>query len=135
MSMFDWASESSNPADNGDTVSKKFWIYWVVTVPLTLLVIVLWRIWWLWQEKSYQREVNDAVGQVEDDDSTLLPHRKPRQHGKKQGKPGWYNWRKAKQQKSTDVEEDMAGPNLDGFSGRTAFRLEVLNQAASDPLT
>jgi hypothetical protein len=33
---------------------------------LTLLVIVLWRVWWLWQERSYQKEVNDAVGNSAD---------------------------------------------------------------------
>ncbi|TVY51394.1 hypothetical protein LCER1_G005876 [Lachnellula cervina] len=69
MSMFDWSSSSSSAADNTDTVSKKFWIYWAVTIPLTLLVMILWRLWWLWQERLYQREVSEAVEKVMDDEA------------------------------------------------------------------
>jgi hypothetical protein len=65
MSMFSWSQSLSN-SDTSSVVSNKFWIYWVVTIPLTLLVIVLWRVWWLWQERSYQKEVNDAVGNSAD---------------------------------------------------------------------
>jgi len=70
MSMFDWSSSGSSAgADSSETVSKKFWIYWAVTIPLTLLVMALWRLWWLWQERLYQKEVNEAVEKVMDDDS------------------------------------------------------------------
>jgi hypothetical protein len=70
MPMFDWsASGTSAEADNPKTVSQKFWIYWAVTIPLTLLVMILWRLCWLWQERLYQREVNEAVEKVIDDDA------------------------------------------------------------------
>jgi hypothetical protein len=61
MSMFSW-SQSSSDTQGESVVSNKFWIYWAVTVPLTLLVMVLWRVWWLWQERNYQREVREASG-------------------------------------------------------------------------
>jgi hypothetical protein len=44
-----------------------------VTIPLTLLTIVIWRLWWLWQERSYQKDVKEAVGAAEDVDRTSLP--------------------------------------------------------------
>jgi hypothetical protein len=59
--MFSW-SQSSSESDNTTVVSNRFWIYWAVTIPLTLLTIVIWRLWWLWQERSYQKEVEQAVG-------------------------------------------------------------------------
>ncbi|KAL9620361.1 MAG: hypothetical protein Q9160_005061 [Pyrenula sp. 1 TL-2023] len=38
MSMFDWKDEQQ-------IVSKKFWIYWIITIPLTLLTVTSWLIW------------------------------------------------------------------------------------------
>jgi hypothetical protein len=31
--------------DDGLKVSRHFWVYWVVTIPSTLLIIVIWRLW------------------------------------------------------------------------------------------
>ena len=39
MPMFHW---NVTP---GDTVSGLFWVYWVVTVPLTLAVVGGWLLW------------------------------------------------------------------------------------------
>ena len=60
MSMFSWSESSSQSGPS--VVSNRFWIYWAVTIPLTILVIIIWRVWWLWQERSYQEEVKEAVG-------------------------------------------------------------------------
>jgi hypothetical protein len=59
--MFSW-SQSSSQSGASSVVSNRFWIYWAVTIPLTVLVIIIWRVWWLWQERSYQDEVKEAVG-------------------------------------------------------------------------
>lgn len=39
MSMFEW------PQTPGQTVSDHFWIYWAVTLPVTLVVVVIWLAW------------------------------------------------------------------------------------------
>lgn len=41
MTMFDWSP------DTGATprMSSYMWLYWAVTIPLTLLVMVLWLFW------------------------------------------------------------------------------------------
>lgn len=31
--------------------------------------MILWRVWWIWQERSYQREVSAALGSSGDEDS------------------------------------------------------------------
>jgi len=79
MSMFDWSSSSKSTAqsDTPETVSRKFWIYWVVTIPLTLLVMVLWRAWWLWQERLYNKEVSEAVEGVMDDGTAAFSLQMP----------------------------------------------------------
>src|SRR5271156_1942463 len=32
-------------SENGWQTSHRFWIYWVITVPVTIVVLVLWNIW------------------------------------------------------------------------------------------
>lgn len=40
MDMFNWFAKGEDPV-----VSSRFWIYWSVTAPLTLLTVGLWAIW------------------------------------------------------------------------------------------
>jgi Mg2+ and Co2+ transporter CorA len=40
MSMFDWNAGAGSSA----TVDRRFWIYWAVTLPLTVAVIVVWLV-------------------------------------------------------------------------------------------
>ena len=40
MPLFEW-----DAVDDGTVVSKRFWIYWAVTVPLTILTLVVWVLW------------------------------------------------------------------------------------------
>ncbi|KAK2009781.1 hypothetical protein LZ32DRAFT_608182 [Colletotrichum eremochloae] len=57
MSMFDWQSSSSAAAgDTGRTVVPEFWIYWAVSVPLTLAIVVGWRVWWHFQKGYYENK-------------------------------------------------------------------------------
>lgn len=46
------ASSSSNPP----VVSNQFWIYWVVTIPLTIVIVLIWYIWERRREKRYAEE-------------------------------------------------------------------------------
>lgn len=39
MPMFDW-----DAAEN-KLVNRRFWLYWAVTIPLTILVLTVWSIW------------------------------------------------------------------------------------------
>jgi Na+/melibiose symporter-like transporter len=48
MSMFDWQ------AKDGDTVvSRNIWIYIVVAVVLTCLVLIIWILWFKLTQKKY----------------------------------------------------------------------------------
>lgn len=55
MDMFDWFAGHGNPV-----VSGRFWIYWSVTIPLTLLTVGIWLGWEFWimnkQKKQHQSE-------------------------------------------------------------------------------
>jgi hypothetical protein len=45
MPLFDWNTSSSS-----SVLSDKFWVYWAVTIPVTILVIVIWRFWYVFDE-------------------------------------------------------------------------------------
>ena len=60
MSMFDWQADvkaqSSNPNEGTRVVSRNFWIYWVISVPLTIVVLLTWRVWWHWEKNHYRQK-------------------------------------------------------------------------------
>ena len=44
MPMFNWQAGLIDQAD-AHIVNPRFWIYWAVTIPLTVALIVIWRIY------------------------------------------------------------------------------------------
>jgi hypothetical protein len=58
--MFDWQAEikakSSNSNEETEVLSRHFWIYWVVSVPLTVIVLLAWRTWWHREKNRYQHK-------------------------------------------------------------------------------
>lgn len=57
MPLFDWSA-----ARGSDVVNSRFWIYWVVTVPGTLVVLALWRAWWVFDSWKQAREAEILAG-------------------------------------------------------------------------
>lgn len=76
--MFDWQADvkaqSSDSKDGTKIVSGHFWVYWVVSVPLTVVVFLIWRTWWH-REKNHYRQKYPSVkldGIVTDMSPSLL---------------------------------------------------------------
>lgn len=80
MSMFDWLApnedddEQQQPAGaiNGggsgndepdDVLSKQFWVYWVIAIPLTLIIIFVWRAWWVTQDRYFRRHLSRELSE------------------------------------------------------------------------
>lgn len=49
MSMFDWNSDKPGSGH----MSKYFWVYWAVAAPLTIIVLIFWRVWWKLEERRH----------------------------------------------------------------------------------
>jgi hypothetical protein len=62
--MFDWKPTSSEYLGNS-IVSSYFWIYWVITIPLTGFVVVGWRIWWRWEKHNFDVDVFQEIEKIE----------------------------------------------------------------------
>lgn len=44
----------SSPASGA--VSQQFWIFWAIAIPLTLVVILAWLVWYRWTAKKHSAE-------------------------------------------------------------------------------
>lgn len=61
MSMFDWQYQSES--GDGSILSDRFWIYWVVSIPLTMMTLVGWAIWWKVEMARYQKAFAEAMNE------------------------------------------------------------------------
>lgn len=50
--MFDFSASQSPSSSPDSLVTSNFWVYWVVTVPLTLFILAIWKTWMHLQTKS-----------------------------------------------------------------------------------
>ncbi|KIX98746.1 uncharacterized protein Z520_05207 [Fonsecaea multimorphosa CBS 102226] len=66
MSMFDWLPSDGNGSGGAPRVSANFYIYWCITVPLTLLVMAGWYVWYRRADQAWQKDtgysLNDNTG-------------------------------------------------------------------------
>jgi hypothetical protein len=53
MDMFNWKPDSP--------VSSSFWIYWAVAIPLTIITLTGWGLWWKFEKERFEREVQLSV--------------------------------------------------------------------------
>jgi hypothetical protein len=57
MSLFDW-----QPGADG-VVNWRFWIYWSITVPLTVGILVAWRAWWVGQDRYFRKHLSKDLSE------------------------------------------------------------------------
>lgn len=56
MSMFNWGAE-----DSSNILSGRFWVYWAISIPLTVTTIVSWLAWSHRQSVVDRLRENEAV--------------------------------------------------------------------------
>lgn len=61
MSMFDWGMEDSDEV-NARVLSRRFWIFWVVALPLTILTLGGWYGWYGYANRAWQRKLDRRNG-------------------------------------------------------------------------
>ncbi|KAB8360875.1 hypothetical protein FH972_024609 [Carpinus fangiana] len=55
MTMFDWHLDASSAGTSSASyVSNRFWIYWVIVVPLTIATLLGWYIWYRFAKAKHQ---------------------------------------------------------------------------------
>lgn len=61
-----------NFQDGQSIVSEQFWIYWAVTIPLTVIIVAIWYIWEKKREARYDREDEDLEKGSEDMEKSIM---------------------------------------------------------------
>lgn len=68
--MFDWLSPE-RPSSR--IISSYFWVYWIITIPLTIIVATSWRLWWHWEKRNFDRDVLMEIDNINRPHLTLNP--------------------------------------------------------------
>ncbi|OIW27642.1 hypothetical protein CONLIGDRAFT_671387 [Coniochaeta ligniaria NRRL 30616] len=67
MSMFDWQDvgdddSDASPANASEPkhpiVTSRFWVYWSITLPLTITILCIWRAWWVAQDRHFRKHLS-----------------------------------------------------------------------------
>ncbi|ETN38011.1 uncharacterized protein HMPREF1541_07634 [Cyphellophora europaea CBS 101466] len=66
MSMFDWLHD-----DDEGTVSPLLWVYWLVTIPLTAIVLAGWWLWYKRADREWQKETGCHLDGTADEQSSI----------------------------------------------------------------
>jgi hypothetical protein len=51
--MFNW-----DPAEaSGPKISPYIWLYWAISIPLTILTLLIWRFWWKVEDAKHDYQI------------------------------------------------------------------------------
>lgn len=64
MGIFNWpGNDDSDGGGNDPVVGYDFWWYWATTIPLTIIILVLWRAWWVWQDRYFRKHLSKDLSE------------------------------------------------------------------------
>jgi hypothetical protein len=64
MSMFDSSDSNSQGGSGSDSsVPSRFWLYWSISIPLTIGVITIWRAWWIMQDRYFRKHLSKELSE------------------------------------------------------------------------
>ncbi|KAK4223716.1 hypothetical protein QBC38DRAFT_512226 [Podospora fimiseda] len=63
---------SSTEEDKNRVVSPDLWIYFVITIPITIMIVVIWRIWDRKRDKKYEKEDADIEEGIEEMEAQIM---------------------------------------------------------------
>lgn len=70
MGIFNWQGDGdddngngSGGDDGGAVVGYDFWVYWAITIPVTILILVLWRAWWVGQDRYFRKHLSKDLSE------------------------------------------------------------------------
>lgn len=68
-SFFDF---STSTEAHQEMVSSTFWIYWVITIPVTMAIVGAWWVWEKKRDERYEREDRDLEAGSEDMERVIM---------------------------------------------------------------
>src|SRR4051794_29438733 len=67
MNMLNWQYDvADSGSKSGNTVVlSRFWIFWAVALPLTMLTILGWALWWSFEKNRYDIDIAETLRSAE----------------------------------------------------------------------
>jgi hypothetical protein len=56
----------------GPVVNNRFWIYWAITIPVTIFIVGIWHVWEKRRERKYESEDRDLEKGSEDMEKDIM---------------------------------------------------------------
>lgn len=82
MTFFNFQDQNNDNNNNNNesepVVSKDLWIYFVITIPLTMFVVLFWRWWDRRREKRYEAEDRDIEAGIEKMEQVIMENMRKR---------------------------------------------------------
>ena len=72
VNLFDTFFNFQTAPSISSAVSPNFWLYWAVTIPLTLAVVGMWLIWERRKQRAYEVEDNELGKGPEDIEKEIM---------------------------------------------------------------
>ena len=75
MPLFNWSADSGQ-----DVLTNRFWVYWALTIPLTVVVMAIWWIWIGWRERKNiveDRRARESGGTASPGELNAYNHNRP----------------------------------------------------------
>ena len=61
-----------NFQNQGAAVDNRFWIYWAITIPVTVFIVGIWYVWEKKRERRYENEDQDLEKGSEDMEKEIM---------------------------------------------------------------
>lgn len=70
MGIFNWQGDDDGTdgsggggGDDAAVVGYDFWVYWAITIPVTIIILVLWRAWWVGQDRYFRKHLSKDLSE------------------------------------------------------------------------
>ncbi|KAK4202188.1 hypothetical protein QBC40DRAFT_222116 [Triangularia verruculosa] len=63
MAMFEKWNDEKFDGEMLPKTPERFWLYWALALPLTLIIFVLWRLWWVSQDRFFRQHLSKELSE------------------------------------------------------------------------
>ena len=125
ITMIDWqpgslgASGTNSGASNGSTqVSKYYWVFWAIDIPLTIFVLLGWWVWFRHAKTTWVRENGIMLNANESKSAVSKSSRSSRS--------------RSRQKRRSVIRRDTSSTNEGDTRSRRTLSIRVLSDGESD---
>lgn len=63
MAMFEKWNDEEFEKMRLPTTPPQFWLYWALALPLTIIILFIWRLWWVMQDRYFRKHLSKELSE------------------------------------------------------------------------